>query len=232
MKFNLKRQNKMQSRRIEDLDCNGLKIIQDSTKYCFTSDSVILANYVKAKKGDTIVDLCSGNGIIAILLTAKTPATKIIGVEIQKALYDIACENVALNNLQDKLQFINMPLQDAYKVLGKESVNVVVCNPPYTKTPHILNVSEEIAIARHEIKMNLEELIISASRLLKYSGKFYFVHRVERLQEIMNLLQKNQMQAKEITPIYPNNKKEGYLVMIMAVKKGNPGLKLKSPIFN
>ena len=189
-------------------------------------------NYVKAKRNDVVVDLCSGTGIIAILLTAKTSAKKIIGVEIQKSLYDIACDNIALNNLQDKLQFINIPLQDAYKVLGKESVNVVVCNPPYTKTPHILNVSEEIASARHEIRMNLEELIISASRLLKYGGKFYFVHRVERLQEIMNLLQKNQMQAKEITPIYPNNKKEGYLVMIMAVKKGNPGLKLKSPIFN
>ena len=222
----------MQNRRIEDLDCNGLKIIQDSTKYCFTSDSVILANYVKARKNDIIVDLCSGNGIIAILLTAKTPAKKIIGIEIQKSLFDIACDNIKLNNLQDKLQFVNMPLQDAYKVFGKESVNVVVCNPPYTKTPHILNVSEDIAIARHEIKMNLEELIISASQLLKYSGKFYFVHRVERLQEIMNLLQKNQMQVKEITPIYPKNKKEGYLVMIMAVKKGNPGLKLKYPIFN
>ena len=129
------------------------------------------------------------------MLTAKTPAKKIIGIEIQKSLFDIACDNIKLNNLQDKLQFVNMPLQDAYKVLGKESVNVVVCNPPYTKTPHILNMSEDIAIARHEIKMNLEELIISASQLLKYSGKFYFVHRVERLQEIMNLLQKNQMQV-------------------------------------
>ena len=222
----------MQSRRIEDLDCNGLKIIQDSTKYCFTSDSVILANYVKARKKDTVVDLCTGNGIIAILLTAKTPANKIIGIELQKSMYDIACENVKLNNLQNKLKFLNISLQEAPRILGKESVNVVVCNPPYTKAPHILNMSEEIAIARHEIKMNLEELIISASQLLKYNGKFYFVHRGERLQEIFNLLDKYNMQAKEITPIYPKGKQEGYLVMILAVKKGKPGLKIKCPIFN
>lgn len=218
--------------REEDLDCCGLKILQDSELYCFTSDSVILANYVKANSKDVVVDLCSGSGIIAILLTAKTKAKKIIAVELQDNMAHLAQENIKLNNLEDKVEIKNISLQQAPKILGKESCTVVVCNPPYTKNPCYVNESETIAIARHELKMTLEELIKSVSELLKFGGKFYFVHRAERLTEILSLLNKYKVPAKELSFIYPKHNNVAYLVMIQASKGGKSELKVLHPIYN
>ena len=221
-----------ENERLEDLDCKGLKIIQNSKSYCFTSDSVILANYVKATAKETIIDLCTGSGIIAILLSAKTRAKKIIAVELQEKLADLAQRNVDLNSLNGKIAIENISLQQAPKKLGKHNYDVVVCNPPYTKKPYQLNEENEISIARHEIKMTLEELIISASELLKFGGKFYFVHRVERLDEILILLNKYKLMPKELTFIYPPNKKEAYLVMFKCLAGGKNGIKVLQPINN
>ncbi len=218
--------------REEDLDCNGLKILQDSELYCFTSDSVILANYVKAGSKDTVVDLCSGSGIISLLLTAKTKAKKIVAVELQDNMAELAMKNVELNGLQSRIDVKNISLQQAPDVIGKESCSVVVCNPPYTKNPCYKNESETISIARHEIKMTLEELVCSASKLLKFGGKFYFVHRAERLSEILALLTQYKLPAKEVTFIYPKEHSEAYLVMIQASKGGKTELKVREPIYN
>lgn len=218
--------------RLEDLYCNGLKIIQNANGYCFTSDSVILANYVKAKKSDKIVELCAGGGVISILLSAKTPFNKIIAVELQAGLAELAKRNVELNNLTQKIEVKNISLQNAPNKLGKNAFDVVVCNPPYTKNPHEKNLNEEICIARHEICMTLKELIISAKDLLNYGGKFYFVHRAERLDEIMDLLKQNEFTPKEISFVYPKQNKDAYLVMIKAVKNAKGGVKVLPPIYN
>lgn len=218
--------------RIEDLDCNGLKIIQDSELYCFTSDSVLLANYAKAHSKYKVVELCAGSGVISILMSAKTAAREYHAVEIQRPMYDLLVKNIELNNLNDKINPYNISLQDAPSVLGVGRYDVVVCNPPYTKTPLNERSNEVVNIARNEKLMTLEDLIVSADKLLKYGGSLYFVHRAERLDEIMELLGKYKIQPKELSVIYPKFTSNGYLVMLKCVKGGKPGLKILPPVLN
>lgn len=218
--------------RLEDLYCNGLKIIQNRQGYCFTSDSVILANYVKARKSDSIVELCAGGGVISILLSAKTNFKKIIAVELQQNLASLAQRNIEINNLSSRIEVKNISLQDAPKTLGKNAFDVVVCNPPYTNNSFRKNTNEEIYIARQEVFMTLKELIVSAKDLLNYGGKFYFVHRADRLDEIVNLLNANEFIPKEITFVYPKQNADAYLIMIKAVKNAKRGVKVLAPIYN
>lgn len=217
--------------RIDDLQYDGLRIIQNPSLYCFTSDAVLLANFVKATKKDVVVDLGTGSGIIATIVATKTNAKKVYGVEIQPYMSDMASRSVKLNGLEDKIEIINRPMQTAFEVLGKESCSVVTCNPPYQKIgAGEKQLTEEIAISRHEVKVTLEEIVVSASTLLKYGGKFYVIHQAKRLAELTYLLEKHNLRVKKITMIQPKANKNVDTVIVEATKFGKVGLIIPPPL--
>lgn len=214
--------------RYDDLMYKGLKLIQDKDGYCFTQDSVTLSHFVKATNKETIVELGSGSGVISLLLAHKTEACQIIAIELQDRLYDMSKRSVLYNNLENKIKVINERMQDAYKFLGQGVIDVVCVNPPYDKV--VKPVPSEKDICRYEIEVTLEEVIISAEKLLKFGGRFYMIHRGERLADIITLLRQYKLEPKRLTPIQPTPKKNVDTIIIEARKGGNPFLRFDKPI--
>lgn len=220
--------------RIDDLQLNNLKIIQNSKEFCFGIDSVLLSDFAKgAKKHKKVVDLCTGNGVIAILLSAKLPKAKeIIGVEIQEYSAELANRSIELNDLQDKIQIINKDLTKIKKDIVAGSVDLVVCNPPYKpKGSGIINEKDSKTIARHEISCTLEDIIKEASRELNFGGSFCMVHKVERMTDIFTLLRKHGLEPKRMRLIYPKVGESANLVLIEGIKGGKPFLNMEPPIY-
>ncbi len=220
--------------RIDDLQLNNLKIIQNSKEFCFGIDSVLLSDFAKgAKKHKKVVDLCTGNGVIAILLSAKLPKAKeIIGVEIQEYSVELANRSVEMNDLQDKITIINKDLLKVKKDIQAGSVDLVVCNPPYKpKGSGIINEKDSKTIARHEISCTLEDIIKEASRELNFGGSFCMVHKVERMTDIFYLLRKHGLEPKRMRLIYPQVGEPANLVLIEGVKGGKPFLNMEPPIY-
>lgn len=207
----------------------GLKIIQADGGYKFSTDSVLLANFGKAKPNDIYVDLCSGSGVVAILFSCKNKIKKSYAVEIQPRLADMAQRSVEENGLENKITVLNEDLSEVYKTLGYESVDVITVNPPYNVAGDVSETTE-IAIATHEIKTNLEKIVLSSSKLLKYGGKLFMVHRADRLVDIANACRKFDLEPKVLRIVYPTIKKEPNLVLIEAKKGAKPGLKFLSPL--
>ena len=223
-----------QNERIDDLQLNNLKIIQNSKEFCFGIDSVLLSDFaMRAKKYKKVVDLCSGNAVIAILLSAKLPKAKeIIGVEIQEYSAELANRSIELNNLQDKIQIINKDLLKIKKDIQSGSVDLVVCNPPYKpKGSGIINEKDSKTIARHEISCTLEDIIKEASRELNFGGSFCMVHKVERMTDIFCYLRKHGLEPKRMRLIYPQVDEPANLVLIEGIKGGKPFLNMEPPIY-
>ena len=211
--------------RLDDLEYNGMYIISNKDKYCFTSDSVMLANLVKANRNDKIVDLCTGGGIIAILIAAKTSAKQVIGVEIQSDMADMAMRSVKMNNLQDKVSILNNDVIGINKVIGHGSCDIVVCNPPYYKVSEgAARQNECIAIARHEILLPLIDMIKSASDLVKFGGMFYMIHKSERLAEAIVLLSKHLLEPKILYNITTNGGEVSDTFIIVCKKGAKTGI--------
>ena len=215
--------------KLEDLGYKGLQIIQSSTEYRFTTDAILLANTVGDLTGKRVVDLGTGSGVIAVLLATKKNAKHVWGVELQPQLADMAQRTVALNNL-DNVTIVNCPMQEAYKSLGGD-YDCVVCNPPYRKVGSgDKQLAPNIALCRHEIAVTLEEVVVSAKRLLNTKGSFYLVHQTERIAEICYLMKKHNIEPKEITPIAPRVDAEPNLVIVKGVLAGNVGCVLNKPL--
>lgn len=210
--------NLKNNERLDDLQFNNLFIIQENDGYHFTSDSVILANFVKMKRGGHLIDLCSGSGVIGILAGEKNNAGKVTLVELQENLADISRRTIEYNNLTN-YEVVNSPLQGVSVTLGRECSDVVVCNPPYKKsgTASLINENTSIAIARHEITVTLEEIIEEASKLLKFGGDFYIVNKEERLTDIFVLCRKYNLEPK-ILKIRPSS--SGANIIFVKAKKG------------
>lgn len=217
----------MNETRIDDLQCNNLKIKQFKDGYCFTSDAVLLANMTRCAYGDTVVDLGCGNGVIAILLSAKIPCKKIIGIELQKEVADLAKENVEFNNLQDKIQIINDDICNAPALLGKESVETVVCNPPYfSRSSGETRESPQIALSRHESTCSLNQIIENASKILKFGGEFYIIHKTQRMAEVIADCAQNLLIPKNLTLIYPKFSKTADTFVMRCKKCGKHGIEV------
>lgn len=217
--------------RIDDLNINGYKIIQNTKEFCFGMDAVLLSSFAKVKKGQTVVDLCTGTGVIPILLAAKTDASRLFGIEIQEACANMASRSIGLNNLDDKINIINGDINKAKSLLGNMQVNVVTCNPPYMNDMHgIKNPSLPKAIARHEIYCNLEDVVRVSSQLLKVSGSLFMVHRPFRLVEIISTMAKYKLEPKRIRLVYPYIDREPNMVLIEAVKGGKSMIKVDPPL--
>lgn len=221
-----------ENEKIEDLQCNNLKIIQNKKWFCFGMDAVLLTNYCDVRKNSHIVDLGTGTGIIPILLSGKKEYTKAYGIEIQDEVAEMAKRSVLLNNLQEKIEILNLDLNKVTEFLEPYSFDAVISNPPYKlNNSGIVNPSDKKAISRHEITCTLEDVISTAAKLLKQYGKFYMVHRPDRLADIMCLLRKYKLEPKQIRFVHSKSGKKPNMILIRASKYGNPELKFDPPLY-
>lgn len=217
--------------RIDDLNRCGYKIIQNTKKFCFGMDAVLLSSFAKANEGNKVIDLGTGTGIIPILMEAKTKASSFIGLEIQEESVDMATRSVVMNNQQDKITIKQGDIKTASKDLGAAMFDVVTTNPPYMNNAHALvNPDEAKAIARHEIKCALEDVVREGSKLLKVGGKMYMVHRPFRLMEIITMMKKYKLEPKRIRFVHPYIDKEANMVLIEACKGGKSMVKIEKPL--
>lgn len=218
----------MNNTRLDDLQCNNLKILQYTDGYCFSSDAVLLANMVKCSPGDTVVDFGCGNGVISLLLTAKTPCKKVIGIEFQPEVAELAKQNVKLNNLEEKIDIICDDIANAPSILGKESVQIVVCNPPYfSLSSGEQRECRQIALSRHESTCDLQGIIKSAADILKFSGEFYIIHKTSRMAEVITYCSQNKLIPKTLTLIYPKISKDADTFVLRCKKCGKHFLEVK-----
>lgn len=215
---------------ILDLGFENLKIFQAPEGYCFTSDSVLLANYIKCHKTDKVIEFCAGSGVISILLSKKQNPQNIVAFEIQTRLADMFSRSVKLNGLENQIQVVCAPLEKSSEYVERASADVVFCNPPYMESgDHSEN--KEIAIATHEIETNLDSILENASKLLKYGGKFYIVHRADRLADVICAFRKHHIEPKKLCIVYPNQKAEPAVFLMMGTKYGKKGLRISKAIF-
>ena len=217
--------------RIDDLQRNGYRIIQDPGRFCFGMDAVLLSGFVTVRPGAKVIDLGTGTGIIPILLEAKTEASHLIGLEIQEESADMAMRSVKLNHLEDKISIVTGDIKEADQLFEAASFDVVTSNPPYMIGQHgLTNDSDAKSIARHEVLCTLEDVVSQAARLLKTGGSFFMVHRPFRLAEIMITLSKYKLEPKRMQLVYPYVDKEPNMVLIQAVRGGKPRMTVEKPL--
>lgn len=225
--------NLKDNERLDDLQRNNLKIIQNPEKFCFGMDAVLLTGFAaeQIRRGSKVIDLGTGTGIIPILLSAKCEASHFSALEIQEESADMARRSVLINNLQDKIDIVTGDIKEAGELFCPASFEVVTCNPPYMIDNHGLkNMDEPKTIARHEVLCSLEDVISQASRLLKSGGHFYMVHRPFRLSEIFVLMNKYHLEPKRMQLVHPFADKEPNMVLIDAAKCGKPRLTIEKPL--
>ncbi len=220
-----------ESERIDDLERNGYRIIQDTKRFCFGMDAVLLSGFARVKEGACVLDLGTGTGIIPILLAAKTGARHLTGLEIQEDSADMARRSVRLNGLEDKIDIVTGDIKEAGGLFDAASFDVITCNPPYMTGKHgLTNPNDAKAIARHEILCTLEDVIAQTAKLLKPGGNFYMVHRPFRLAEIMVLLREYKLEPKRMQLVYPYIDKEPNMVLIEANRGGRPRMTVEKPL--
>ena len=216
---------------IYPLHIPGLRIIQSKDRFMFGIDAVLLADFSKVKKGEEVVELGTGTGIIPLLVAAKTDVKKITAFEIQKVSADMAERSVALNKMENKIQIVNENLENIRNVLPAQSVNVVISNPPYMKQAGTdVNSLREIAIARHEIMCTLQSVVEAASYVLKPNGRFYMIHKPQRLSEIITEGVKNNLEVKKLRFVVPEAGKSPTMVLVEYVKCALSGMEVESDL--
>ncbi|MFK9094981.1 tRNA1(Val) (adenine(37)-N6)-methyltransferase [Bacillus salipaludis] len=224
--------NLKEDERLDYLLAENLRIIQSPSVFAFSLDAVLLARfvYVPIQRGN-LLDLCSGNGVIPLFLSARTKGN-ITGVEIQERLYDMAVRSIEYNGLQNRLNMICGDIKDMPQQLGFGKFDVVTCNPPYFTTPsrEEINPNEYLAIARHEILCTLEDAVKASSQLVRQGGKVAFVHRPGRLIDLITMMRKYRLEPKRIQLVYPKLGKEANTLLVEAIKDGSPDLKILPPL--
>lgn len=215
----------------EDLMCKGLVIIQHEDSFKFAIDSVLLSNFVKAKSKDRIIDLGTGSGVIPLLLSAKTNAHELVGVELLYTVAERANRSVKLNKLEGKIKIVNCDLKKTPEIFGKQSFSVVVTNPPYmTVNEGKISPNKVKAYARHEIAATLEDIVRTSEKLLNFGGKFYMVYRSARLADAIFMLKKYKLEPKLLRFIQPGRDKGPNLFLLMARKGAGNGIKIEKPL--
>ena len=211
----------------------NIKIVQDKDYFNFSLDSVLLPNFVDiTKKTKMILDMCTGNAPIPLILSTKTDA-KIYAVELQREIYNLAKETIKINKLDNQIVLINNNIKNLKKIFNTETFDIITCNPPYFKKKEDSIINENIvkSIARHEIEMELEDVILISKALLKNEGSLVLVHRTDRLIEIIELMRKHNIEPKRMRLIYPKINTESNLVLIDGRKNGKKGLKILPPLY-
>ena len=217
--------------RFDDLNRNGYSIIQDPKRFCFGMDAVLLSGFAEVRKGDEVLDLGTGTGIIPILLEAKTDHRYFTGLEIQKESADMARRSVAYNQLEERVSIVDGDIKEASTLFPPSSFDVITTNPPYMIGQHGLKNSEEAKyIARHEVLCTLDDVVKQSAKLLKPGGRFYMVHRPFRLAEIMVTMTKYKIEPKRMKLVYPFVDKEPNMVLIGGIRGGNPRMTVEKPL--
>lgn len=210
---------------------DNLKIVQNSNYFNFSLESVMIPRFCVLKSNMKIIDFCTGNAPIPMILSTLTDSN-IIGVELQKEIYNLAVQSVKINNLEDRITLLNMNVLDIFNVYETDSFDLITCNPPYFRVNEFSNLNNNMikSIARHEIEIKLEDICRISKKLLKNNGSLVLVHRTDRLSEIINMLLKYNLQPKRIRFLYPKELENSNLVLIDARKNGNVGLKVLPPL--
>ena len=218
--------------KIEDLEDKRLKIIQAKDSYRFSVDSILLLNFIRLKNYENIIDLGTGSGIIPLLLFGKKKGLSIYGVEIQKDLADMARRSVELNKLQNDITIIQEDFRNLKNIFKNQQFDVVVSNPPYVSMGQgKINPSSSRAIARHEIKGSLEDMISVSNYLLKNKGRIYLIYRSAKLIKLVITLKRYGIEPKVIKLIHPRPGENANLVLLEGIKSGKEELKIEDPIF-
>lgn len=224
--------NISEEERIEDIQFADLKLIQNPSGFCYGIDAVLLARFCEAKTGWRAVDLGTGTGIIPLLLAKSAQFSEIFGIEIQPKVANMAQRSVWLNRLQDIVKILNIDLNDAGSYLKENSFDVVLSNPPYiAKNDGLKNLNSAKALSRHEIKASLEDIILTAKKLLKPNGHFYLVHRPHRIVDILYFCRQYRLEPKKIRFIHPKKNKKPNIVLLHCVKYGKAELKFMDPLY-
>lgn len=217
--------------RVDDLERSGYRIIQDPSRFCFGMDAVLLSGFARVRRGERVLDLGTGSGIIPILLEAKTEGEHFTGLEIQPEMADMAARSVALNRLREKIDIVQGDIKEASRLFGRASFDVVTSNPPYMDGgAGITNPDEPRAVARHEILCTFDDVAREASRLLRTGGRFYLVHRPRRLAELIVTLRSRGLEPKRIRMVHPFADREANMVLLEAVRGGRPLMKVEAPV--
>lgn len=217
--------------RLDDLGRKGYQIIQNPDAFCFGIDAVLLTGFAKVKDGATVLDLGTGTGIIPILLEAKTKASHLTGLEIQKESADMAYRSVLHNGLQDKIDIVEGDIKEASTLFSKGSFDVITSNPPYMIGSHgLTGENDKKNIARHEVLCTFEDIAREASVLLKPGGIFYLVHRPFRLVELLGTMTKYRLEPKRMKMVHPFLDKEPNMVLIEAKKDGKSRIRIEPPL--
>lgn len=217
--------------RIVDLERNGYRIIQDRERFCFGMDAVLLSHFAQVKANEVALDLGTGTGIIPILMEAVTEGKHFTGLEIQAESAEMARRSVALNKLEDKIDIVEGDIKEASSIFGGAAFDVVTTNPPYMTENHGLqNPDEPKAIARHELKCTLEDVIRESAKVLKPGGRFYMVHRPRRLNEIISLMTKYKIEPKRLRMVHPFANKDANMLLIEGIRGRKPMMKVEPPL--
>lgn len=217
---------------LDDLQLNGIHIIQKKDGFRFGVDAVLLANFADVKKRHRVMDLCTGTGIIPLVIKGKKDPQYIAGLEIQEEFVEMANRSIEFNKFENVMEFIHGDLKDKNLLKKLPKFDVVTVNPPYKlENSGILNPTDKTAIARHEVMCNLENVIEASRILLKDNGRLYMVHRPERLADIFCLMRKYKIEPKRVRMIHPNTKKAANIVLVEGQRDGGANLRWEAPLY-
>ncbi|MCR4435006.1 MAG: tRNA1(Val) (adenine(37)-N6)-methyltransferase [Clostridiales bacterium] len=222
----------LENEMVDDLQYKGLRLIQRKDGFRFGMDAVLLANFADIKKGDRVIDLGTGTGIIAVLLAGKTEAGTVVGLEIQPEVARMAERSVRLNGLEDRVKIVVGDIKKCHEYFGRAKFNVVITNPPYIPNGGgLVNPSDTKAVSRHELKCTLEDVVAAGSGLLVPGGQFVMVHRPERIADIICLMRSFKLEPKYLRFVHPSPYKKPNLLLIKGMKGGRPELKMMAPLY-
>ena len=217
--------------RLDDLQIGGLELIQDPKKFCFGVDAVFLSDFVRVRPGENVLDMGTGNGIIPVLLSAKTEARHITGLEIQEDTAEMARRSVAHNHLEDRIDIVTGDIKEAAELFKPAFFDVITTNPPYMLADHgMRNTDDAKAIARHEVLCSLDDILRESMRLMQDKSRFYMIHRPFRLTEIMIKMHQYKIEPKRIRFIHPYIDKEPVMVLVEGVRGAKPRVTVEPPL--
>ncbi|MCR5409957.1 MAG: tRNA1(Val) (adenine(37)-N6)-methyltransferase [Lachnospiraceae bacterium] len=220
--------------RIDDLQRNGLYIIQDPGEFCFGMDAVLLSGFAAAHAPascNRILDLCTGGGIIPLLLAAKTKARHITGIEIQQKAAGRADRSVRMNGLSDKIDIINGDIKEAPELMKAASFDMVTVNPPYFRTGHgIINPTDSKTVSRHEVACTLDDVLSAAEYALKNSGTFCMVHKPQRLADVICVMRDHHIEPKALKTVHPRIGDDPSMILIEGRKGAGEEIRIEAPL--
>ena len=217
--------------RLDDLQINGLELIQNPDKFCFGIDAVLLSDFVKVRTGEQLLDLGTGNGIIPVLLSAKTEAGHLTGLEIQDDIAEMARRSIAHNHLEERVDIVTGDIKEAAEIFKPAFFDVITTNPPYMLADHgMRNPDDAKAIARHEVLCSLDDILRESMRLMQDKSRFYMIHRPFRLTEIMIKMHQYKIEPKRIRFVHPYIDKEPAMVLIEGVRGAKPRVTVEPPL--